>query len=300
MANNQNSAAAIANQINRARNSTVSGRQQFGQGFVNNIPKQVNDFSPSLQRLAQSQLLGKSNGSVNISDVFTDVAAQGLAQIFDLNNNSQSNVRAPYQSDRRAKLALSPQSGAILYNDAGILDPLRATNGMIFPYSPTINAVHAAEYDAQGLTHTNYSQYTYARSNADQLQVVGEFTAETQEEGRYLLACIHFLKSAMKMFYGRDANKGTPPPVLRFSAYGEHMYHSLPVVVTNSTFDFPNDVDYISVRQSGGSTTDVPTRMQLNMALTAIHSRTRTLDFSLKAYASGRLIGDPNGRGGFM
>ena len=300
MANNQNSAAAIANQINRARNSTVSGRQQFGESFVNNIPKEINDFSPSLRRLAQSQLLGKSNGNVSISDVFTDVAAQGLAQIFDLKNNNASNVRAPFQPDRRAKLSLSPQSGPILYNDAGILEPLRPTNGMIFPYSPTINAVHAAEYDAQGLTHTNYTQYTYARSNADQLQVVGEFTAETQEEGRYLLACIHFLKSAMKMFYGRDENKGTPPPVLRFSAYGEHMYHSLPVVVTNSTFDFPNDVDYISVRQPGGSITDVPTRMQLNMALTVIHSRTRTLDFSLKAYASGRLIGDPNGRGGFM
>lgn len=300
MANNQNSAAAIANQINRARNSTVSGRQQFGESFVNNIPKQANNVSPSLQRLVQSQLLGKSNGNIGISDVFTDVAAQALASQFNLQNNSLSNVRAPYQPDRRAKLSLSPQSGPILYNDSGILEPLRTTNGMIFPYSPTINATHSAEYDAQSLAHTNFTQFSYARSTADQLQVVGEFTAETQEEGRYLLACIHFLKSATKMFYGLDENRGTPPPVLRFSAYGEHMYHSLPVVVTNSTFDFPNDVDYISVRQPGGSITDVPTRMQLNMALTVVHSRTRTLDFSLKAYASGRLIGDPNGRGGFM
>ena len=300
MANNQNSAAAIANQINRARNSTVSGRQQFGESFVNNIPKEINDFTPSLQRLAQSQLLGKSNGNISIADVFTDVAAQGLAKQFNLVDGNLSNVRAPYQPDRRARLALSPQSGPILYNDAGIMEPLRTTNGMIFPYSPTINAVHAAEYDAQGLTHTNFTQYSYARSNADTLQVVGEFTAETQEEVRYLLACIHFLKSATKMFYGRDENRGTPPPVLRFSAYGENMYHSLPVVLTNTTFDFPNDVDYISVRQPGGSISDVPTRMQLNMALNVVHSRTRTLDFSLKAYASGRLIGDPNGRGGFM
>lgn len=294
MAKNQFSAASIANQASNASTNAVSG-------LTKNLPKSIGDFSPSLQRLYQSQLFGKNNGSVSITDILTDVAAQVLVNTFDLKNNSPSAVRAPYAPDRRAKLSLSPQSGPILYNDNGIiLEPLRNTGGIIFPYNPTINATHTAEYDAQGLTHTNYQQFSYSRSSADQLQVVGEFTAETQEEGRYLLACIHFLKSATKMFYGLDDNRGTPPPVLRFSAYGEQMYNSLPVVVTSSTFDFPNNVDYIAVELPGGGVTDVPTQMQLNMSLTVIHSRTRTLEFSLKDYAQGRLIGDPNGKGGFM
>ena len=294
MAKNQFSAASIASQAARATTNGVSG-------LTKSLPKSIGDFSPSLQRLYQSQLFGKNNGSVSITDILTDVAAQVLVNTFDLKNNSPSNVQAPYAPDRRAKLSLSPQSGPILYNDNGlILEPLRNTGGIIFPYNPTINATHTAEYDVQSLAHTNYQQYSYNRSSADQLQVVGEFTAETQEEGRYLLACIHFLKSATKMFYGLDDNRGTPPPVLRFSAYGEQMYNSLPVVVTTSTFDFPNNVDYIAVELPGGGITDVPTQMQLNMSLTVIHSRTRTLEFSLKDYAQGRLIGDPNGKGGFM
>lgn len=294
MAKNQFSAASIASQAAQATTNGVSG-------LTKSLPKSIGDFSPSLQRLYQSQLFGKNNGSVSITDILTDVAAQVLVNTFDLKNNSPSNVQAPYAPDRRAKLSLSPQSGPILYNDNGlILEPLRNTGGIIFPYNPTINATHTAEYDVQGLTHTNYQQFSYSRSSADQLQVVGEFTAETQEEGRYLLACIHFLKSATKMFYGLDDNRGTPPPVLRFSAYGEQMYNSLPVVVTTSTFDFPNNVDYIAVELPGGGITDVPTQMQLNMSLTVIHSRTRTLEFSLKDYAQGRLIGDPNGKGGFM
>ena len=294
MAKNQFSAASIASQAAQATTNGVSG-------LTKSLPKSIGDFSPSLQRLYQSQLFGKNNGSVSITDILTDVAAQVLVNTFDLKNNSPSNVQAPYAPDRRAKLSLSPQSGPILYNDNGlILEPLRNTGGIIFPYNPTINATHTAEYDVQSLAHTNYQQYSYNRSSADQLQVVGEFTAETQEEGRYLLACIHFLKSATKMFYGLDDNRGTPPPVLRFSAYGEQMYNSLPVVVTTSTFDFPNNVDYIAVELPGGGITDVPTQMQLNMSLTVIHSRTRTLEFSLKDYAQGRLIGDPNGKGGFM
>lgn len=294
MAKNQFSAASIASQAAQATTNGVSG-------LTKSLPKSIGNFSPSLQRLYQSQLFGKNNGSVSITDILTDVAAQVLVNTFDLKNNSPSAVSAPYAPDRRAKLSLSPQSGPILYNDNGlILEPLRNTGGIIFPYNPTINATHTAEYDAQGLTHTNYQQFSYSRSSADQLQVVGEFTAETQEEGRYLLACIHFLKSATKMFYGLDDNRGTPPPVLRFSAYGEQMYNSLPVVVTTSTFDFPNNVDYIAVELPGGGITDVPTQMQLNMSLTVIHSRTRTLEFSLKDYAQGRLIGDPNGKGGFM
>ena len=294
MAKNQFSAASIASQAAQATTNGVSG-------LTKSLPKSIGDFSPSLQRLYQSQLFGKNNGSVSITDILTDVAAQVLVNTFDLKNNSPSAVSAPYAPDRRAKLSLSPQSGPILYNDNGlILEPLRNTGGMIFPYNPTINASHTAEYDVQSLAHTNYQQYSYNRSSADQLQVVGDFTAETQEEGRYLLACIHFLKSATKMFYGLDDNRGTPPPVLRFSAYGEQMYNSLPVVVTTSTFDFPNNVDYIAVELPGGGITDVPTQMQLNMSLTVIHSRTRTLEFSLKDYAQGRLIGDPNGKGGFM
>ena len=257
----------------RATASGVSGAEK---GKANNFN---NGFAPT-------------NGKNNPSNPSTN-------EMTGTNNESEA---GGYQTDDRVRLSLSPGAGSILYRAPGILQPLSATNGMIFPYTPAINVTHSAEYDTQGLVHTNYAQHSYMRSNVEQIQVTGTFTAETQEEARYLLACIHFLKSVTKMFYGQDENRGTPPPVLRFSAHGVHMYNSLPVVVTTTNFDFPQDVDYINVdvqdspSSTGGSgvTTRVPTAMLLNATMLVMQSRTRTLDFSLNKYAAGEFLGNGN------
>lgn len=291
----------------------------------------VADFNASLSRLASTQLQGAQNGALNalgdaigglnpnINKSTTAVnskrntqtsAAEFGSPAFRNAINASTSVPATGQfpTDERARLSLAPGAGDVLYNSGGILSPLQATSGLIFPYTPAINVSHNAEYETQGLAHTNYSQHSYMRSGVDQISVVGTFTAETQEEGRYMLAAIHFLKSATKMFYGRDSNRGTPPPVLRLSAHGTYMYDSLPVVVSQTNFDFPTDVDYIEVdvtdspRNSSGfsnTTTRVPTNMMLNVTLLVVASRTRTLDFSLREYATGGLLGLAGNKGTF-
>ena len=294
--------AQLAKAASNARSSTSTVAEGVSGAIATRIPPEMTQISPSLARLAQSKLLGKGNGGVEFADVLTDVGAQILGKELGITKQgaaSVSTVRAPFAVDDRVRLSLSPNAGPIMYNSYGIMEPLRQTNGLIFPYTPTINVAHSAEYDTQGLPHTNYAHHSYARSGVDAIQIVGDFTAETQNEAAYLLAAIQFLKSCTKMFYGTGDNRGTPPPVLRLSGHGVNMYHSLPVVITTTTFDFPNNVDYITLQQPGGGTTNVPTSMQLNASLLVVQSRTRTLDFSLRAYAQGNLIGEKNGKGGF-
>ena len=215
-------------------------------------------------------------------------------------------VRHSAANDIRARLQLSPGSPPIFYRDPEnfIQKPLNSTDGVVWPYTPTINISYSAAYTAQTLAHTNYAQQSYNMSTIDQITVTGIFTANTAAEAQYMLAMISFLRSATKMFFGEGAHRGTPPPVMRFSAHGDHMFNSVPVVVTNHTQDFEGTVDYIEAPTigSGGKysgVTRVPSLMTVYATLMPVISRTAQTRFSLAKYARGDLIGKPNGTGGF-
>jgi hypothetical protein len=151
-------------------------------------------------------------------------------------------------NDWRVKLSLA-QNTAYLYNDPkpGILAPLKDTGGVIFPYTPQITMSYSASYDQTDLTHSNYRIYQYRGSNVGEITISGEFTAQDTVEANYLLAVIHFFKSATKMFYGKDKEPppGTPPPLCYLSGYGLYQFNNNPLVISNFTYTLPNDVDYI-------------------------------------------------------
>jgi len=159
--------------------------------------------------------------------------------------------------DWRVRLSLAPSAKYLYKADVpGILKPLQATNGVIFPYTPTVSAVYAANYDASELVHSNYKIYNYKNSNVDTVTITGDFTAQDTNEANYLLAVIHFFKSVTKMFYGQDQNprNGTPPPLVYLNGLGTFQFDNHPLAVTNFTYSLPNEVDYIRA----GSTTNEP------------------------------------------
>jgi len=164
--------------------------------------------------------------------------------------------------DWRVRLSLAPSAKYLYKNkgNEGILGPLAATNGVIFPYTPTISVAYAASYDASELVHSNYKIYNYKSSNVDTVTITGDFTAQDTNEANYLLAVIHFFKSVTKMFYGQDQNprNGTPPPLVYMSGMGTFQFDNHPLAVTNFTYSLPNEVDYIragSVTTEPGSST---------------------------------------------
>ena len=77
------------------------------------------------------------------------------------------------------------------------------------------------------------------------------FGAHTQEEAEYMMAAIHFLRVVSKSNFGlTDPDRGTPPPKLAFSAYGDAMFNRTPVYIRTVAFGLDQDVDYVPVRQS--------------------------------------------------
>jgi hypothetical protein len=150
-----------------------------------------------------------------------------------------------------------------LYNapEPGILNPLKGT-GIIFPYTPTIATSYKANYSSYDLTHSNYKGYYYQSSSVEPVTLSCPFTAQSTSEAEYLLAVIHFFKSVTKMFYGQDAERGTPPPLVYLTGLGEFQFNEHPCVVQSFTYDLPVDVDYIRARSQNVNNSNMLNKRQ--------------------------------------
>ena len=150
-------------------------------------------------------------------------------------------------TDWRVTLRLAP-GATYLYNDAqpGLLAPLKITNGVIFPYTPQISTAYKANYTPYDLTHSNYRGYFYQNSYTDQITLNATFTAQSTADASYVLAVIHFFRSVTKMFYGQDAQRGSPPPLVFLSGLGDYQFNNHPCLVSQFNYTLPPEVDYIS------------------------------------------------------
>lgn len=217
--------------------------------------------------------------------------------------------------DWRVRLSIPDIAG---FKDSTVLKPLRDVGGLIFPYTPTIQLSHTANYNDVAVTHQNYQFIAYENSRADTITVSGPFNVEDGQQALYWVGALHFLRSVTKMFAGTDADAGNPPPILKFNAYGEHVFNNLPVVVKSFNIDLPSDADYIPANDSvigsvlgglGGAvgsvignllvspkTSRVPTKSTLTVQLQPVYSREATRQFSLTKFVKGEYVST----GGFV
>jgi hypothetical protein len=189
---------------------------------------------------------GATNVVQNQADVDANNAVARGATNARKQSTLQTRVNQPSAADWRVRLSLAPNS-TYLYNakPPGILAPLAITDGVIFPYTPSIETSYQAKYDSYDLTHSNYRGYFYKSSMVENISIKGTFTAQDTQEAQYLLAVIHFFKSVTKMFYGQDQEAGTPPPLVYLNGFGKYQFNEHPCVVSNFGYSLPNDIDYI-------------------------------------------------------
>jgi hypothetical protein len=200
------------------------------------------------------------------------------------------------QGDWRVKLRLA-EKAQYLYLDpniqqGGILWPLLESGGVVFPYTPAITTTYAANYSSQDLTHSNYRGYFYQNSYVDEINIQATFTAQDTFEANYLLAVIHFFRSATKMFYGQDANRGMPPPLVFLQGLGEYQFNLHPCVIRSFNYNLPNDVDYIRARVANINGTNLLARRDRQTA-TAGASSLSTIRMSNSGLKPGALTPPP-------
>lgn len=211
-----------------------------------------------------TSLLG-GGGNARLEQV---IAKTGIANpvggMFGGSSNTSSQATVQYGSgipgaDWRVKCSVSPQSG-LLYKmpKTGIMYPLVATGGVVFPYTPSVTVQHLARYSSQPLTHSNYNNFFYEGSEVQEINITADFTVQNEDDAAYFLAALYFFRAATKMFYGNSGQyQGAPPPIIYLDGYGQHYLPHVPCVVTSFSHTMPADVDYIEIAANGALETTV-------------------------------------------
>jgi hypothetical protein len=203
--------------------------------------------------------------------------------------------------DQRARLSLKHPEKAAEYLGAtenGVMTPLKATyNGIIFPYSPTIQTSFGANYGTYDTTHSIYQQQYYINSVNPSVSFTAPMAVQTQSEARYALAMMQFLKSATKGNFGqlaRGKGAGMPPPVLLFNAYGGQ-YKNIPVIVKSVSWNFTEDIDMVEFSDTRGTKHSIPVSFTFSIDLgIQMPPSLVEKDFNIQHYRNGNYL---NGSG---
>jgi len=179
--------------------------------------------------------------------------------------------KSPANADWRVRLIL-PENANYLYkaNPPGILKPLAQSNGVVFPYTPQIQTNYSANYEQYDLVHSNYRGYFYKNSKVGDISLNAVFTAQDTQEAEYLLAVIHFFRSVTKMFYGQDAQRGAPPPMVYLVGLGDFQFNGHPCLVSNFQYNLPSDVDYIRANNPNNYGTNMLNRVSASTSTSNI------------------------------
>jgi hypothetical protein len=216
----------------------------------------------------------------NISNI------QDNAKKAETREQLQSNVVS--NSDYRVKI----NTNFAVFGDNSYFQLLEKTNGVVFPYTPTISITHKANYTAsEGIVHSNFPFQSYKNSQVEDITIQADFTVQNNQEGLYWLAVMNFFRSATKMFYGASTPQGYPPVVCYLSGYGKMILPDVPVIIKSFQTDFKDSVQYIEVGAYDGSTQFVPTVSTVTVTVSPIYNRELSRKFDLNKFAQGGLLG---------
>ena len=218
--------------------------------------------------------------------------------------------------ERRVKLSL-PGGLKRFYQSSsentGILAPLVQSSGIVFPYTPQIIVSNSANYTSRSPIQTNYPYQIYQNSQVSNINLLVQFTAQNEEEARYVLACIMFLRLVTKSFRNNDINAGSPPPVCRLTGHGQNLLPNVPVVVQDFSLTLPNNVDYITIPAGGTGASNrgtflqqldraqmmkvdrIPTTSDISVTMVPTYSRAQLADYNVNDIVSGSRLSNPDG-----
>lgn len=208
------------------------------------------------------------------------------------------------------------------------LRSITSRDSIVFEVSPDIQESQTVEYKATNLLHTPGAIMTYGYTNSREFAISNaRLISRTSGEAFNNMRNLQLLRSWTKPYFGSQsatsnilgANQeklGAPPEILFLYAYARELdegkgtyFHNrltniqhVPVVLTNLSFTYPSDVDYIPTSDtnlannpnaigdtSGGSSEPFPTIMSVNMTLVEVHSPAEYSSFSLQLYKAGIL-----------
>jgi len=190
-----------------------------------------------------------------------------------------------FQGGKDHRVRLKVPISYLVGQAAGPNSTLVKSQGIIFPYTPTIGQEYTATYNTVPVTHSNYTQYFYKNSSVSAITLSAKFTVQNDYEAEIYFSIVHLLRALTKMRYGDDDNAGSPPPVCRLFAYGDAIMNNVPVAVSSFKLDLLDNVDYFTTK----SQSSAPTLSTIALTLTPIYSRNEMQKFTVTDWLNNNL-----------
>lgn len=264
------------------------------QSLASNAAATQADISGALSKISGGSL---ASGLSNAAGAFAK-AAGSLNDILSLRRGLNIPAGAQFVKQQGSAIKLQPGSkddwrvkiqAPWSVFDSSMFKVLEETGGVVFPYLPNITVSTKANYSTVETVHSNYPFYAYKNSSVDEIQISGEFTAETETDAAYWIAATTFFKTATKMFFGQGENAGNPPIICNLTGYGASIFDRVPVIITNFSVDLKDDTNYVRCNIFGTNTW-VPIVSTVTIGVVPVYSRESLRQFDLKTYAAGKMI----------
>lgn len=168
-------------------------------------------------------------------------------------SNNISNYMSENEWGSRLSYILGDDSSQLLYSHFG------NTRGLVFPYTPDIEFQHTVNYEETDILHSNLAVQHYKNTPPPTISLKADFTADTPENGEYMYAVIHFLRSISKCEFGETVaayssitgsgsgnREAVPPPILYLNGWG-NLIDNIPVVVKSFGIGLGKDKHYVNV-----------------------------------------------------
>lgn len=189
--------------------------------------------------------------------------------------------------DMRTILRVPPKYISLL-TEGGLNKELAELGGIVWPYTPQIQYELKADYSTVTPTHSNFPIHFYQKSSVGNITITGKYTVQNIEEAKVYISTKFLIQALIKMRYGGltgDPDSGSPPPICRLDAYGDMMLRNVPVAVTQSRIELPDNVDYFTFPGNGiYGPTAVPVISSINVVCIPIYSRGEMQDFSVTKF----------------
>lgn len=322
----------IESAINQAVTSGIDATQIYSQPafYLNTAPIPVEDidaFNNAVNLASSSLTTSRSKSDLDTAQKYQNSNLVSLTNTTDdqLGNDTtnrsgfslQRRISVPFgaekQISQRTAVSVTDRKGNKLDKDlrvklrippkyfTNLTEPLGIFEGIIFPYTPSIQYEFRADYGNVNPVHTNFPVNFYQRSSLGPISITGKFSVQNEADARIYIATMVMLRAITRMRFGGarsgDPDSGAPPPVCRLSGHGSAMLDNVPVVVTNYRVEYPDSVDYFTVNNSGQSgsgendLTSVPVVSTIAITCLPMYSREEMQQFSVNKYLSGEFKG---------
>ena len=272
-----------------------------------NLPKLQNLLASKAEKTRELIQKGLDTGEIkDVKEITKNVTSaynprDNSALITNKANKATASVpsRVPGSIANQQTVKSDPGADSLSFDPdqfrVKLVNTLDDSEIVIFKVRPQISENRSVQYDALSLLHHPGEILKYQKTSNRKWSFSAILVSRNMEEAAENLKHTNWIRSWTMPFYGEGTNNsdysdrlGAPPPILKFSAYGDRMIGPVPVVLESYSITWPDNIDYIQTTEDEDAV-PFPVLVTVQIDLSESFSPAEYSGFDLQAYKEGRI-----------